>query len=119
MEEKYYKLNELPIDKIYFWSYDKEKAEMPLSSIIEPIIKKGELKDLYALFNIFPLEELKASYFNKIRTILSNEDKQYYKLRPKALPDMQTVFIMDTLFQAAEEINKKGELCGRNKPKRY
>ena len=106
MREKYYKLKALPLNlnKVFFWSYDKDKAELPLSLIMEPVIKKGNLEDLYALFNIFPLEELKTTYISEIRPVLSGEDKEYYKLRPFAKPDKQSVWLMDLLFKTAKEI---------------
>ena len=110
-DEKYYKLKDLPLNKIFFWSYDKEKAELPLSLIMQSVISKGNLEDLYALFNIFPLEELKAAYVSEIRPILSGEDKEYYMLRPFAKTDKQSVWLMDLLFKIEEEI-KSRERCG-------
>jgi hypothetical protein len=103
-DEKYYKLKDLPLNKVFFWSYDKEKAELPLSLIMETVIRKGNLEDLYVLFNIFPLEELKKTYISEIRPVLSGEDKEYYKLRPFAKMDKQSVWLMDLLFKTEEEI---------------
>ncbi|MCL4496859.1 MAG: hypothetical protein M1412_00660 [Deltaproteobacteria bacterium] len=102
--EKSYKLKDLPLNKVFFWSYDKEKADLPLSLIMEPVIKKGNLEDLYLLFNTFPLEELKKAYFNEIRPVLSGENKEYYRLRPSVKPNKQSVWLMDILFKAAKEM---------------
>ena len=106
---KYYKLKDLPLDKVFFWSYDKEKAELPLSLIMEPIIEKGNMEDLYALFNIFPLKELRDAYFSDLRPVLSGENKDYYKLRPTAKPDKQSVWLMDLLFKTAAEMKLNKE----------
>lgn len=100
MENKEYKLKDLPFDRVFFWSYDFDNAKLPLSEILWIIIKKGDIPDLIMLFKAFPVEDMKKIYMKKIRPILSGEDKKFYNLRPDAKPDTNTARLMDTIFKA-------------------
>lgn len=101
--EKLYKLKDLPVDKVFFWSYDFENAKLPMSEIIWKVIEKGDIDDLVVLLRIFPEPEIKKIYIDEIRPILSGGDKEYYKLRPGAKTDNNTVWLMDTIFRIWDE----------------
>ena len=51
--EKYYKIKDLPFNKVLFWSYDFDKSELSLFLIMISVIEKGDLVDLFMLFKIF------------------------------------------------------------------
>jgi hypothetical protein len=102
--EKYYKIKDLPFNKVIFWSYDFDKSELSLFLIMISVIEKGDLGDLFMLFKIFSFQELHETYFNEIRPMLSGEDKKYYKFRPDMKPDMKSVRLMDMIFKAIKEI---------------
>lgn len=101
---RYYKLKDLPFSKRYFWSYDFNKAELPLSVIMEHIIRYGDLDDHLNIFRIFPKNDIFSTYYNKIRPRMIGEDKVFLKERPGAIPnksDIRKIRYMDLIFEAA------------------
>ncbi len=105
MENKEYKLKDLPFHKEYFWSYSHawDRVALPLSLIIEQLIKYGSFKDHLNLFAYFPYAELKDVYFNKVRPIMSGEIRP----RPGMIPtkmDLRNVRYMDYLFEALKDV---------------
>ena len=102
--EVLYGLKDLPFNKRYFWSYDFDKAELPVSVIMEHIIKYGELDDHLNLFKAFPKNEVFNAYYNIIRPRMMGEDKLFLKERPGAIPtktDIRKVKYMDLIFEVA------------------
>lgn len=102
--ESLYRLKDLPFNKRYFWSYNFEKAELPISVIMEHIIKYGDVEDHLNLFKIFPKKEVFNTYHNIIRPRMTGEDKLFLKGRPGAIPDkadIRKVKYMDLIFEVA------------------
>ena len=100
----YYKLKDLPFSKRYFWSYDFNKAELPIGVIIEQIIIYGDLGDHLNLFNVFPKEDVFSSYYNEIRPRLLGNDKKFLQERPGATPKIEgirRIKYMDLIFEVA------------------
>ncbi len=93
MKEKLYKIKNLPreINRTHFWSYDKEKTELPASVIIELVLKYGTLEEIFTLFNLIDTDEFMNIYWNTVRPIfegkgsalicnsLSKEEQKIYK----------------------------------------
>ena len=105
MESKLYKLKDLPFSKKYFWSYAHawDRVELPLSLIMEQLIRCGRFKDHLNLFIYFPYDELADVYFNKVRPVMSGE----IKLRPDMTPsemDLRNVKYMDFLFEVLKNV---------------
>ncbi len=105
MADKEYKLKDLPFPKRYFWSYSHawDRTSLPLSLIIEQLIKYGRFKDHINLFVYFPYDELKSAYFNKVRPVMSGE----IKLRPDMITtemDLRNVKYMDFLFKVLKDV---------------
>ncbi|MDA8053631.1 MAG: hypothetical protein M0012_05690 [Deltaproteobacteria bacterium] len=101
---KYYKLKDLPFSKRYFWSYDFNKAELPLAVIIEQIIKYGGFEDHLNLFKIFPKNDIFNIYYKEIRPHMLGEDKIFLRERPGAIPkisDIRRIRYMDLIFEVA------------------
>ncbi len=73
------KITDLPaeVNKDHFWSYDKEKAELPLEIIIEHILKYGELEEIFAIFNFMDADEFMNIYRNKVRPIFEGKGVAY------------------------------------------
>ncbi len=98
-----YKLKNTPFPKRYFWSYDFDRAELPLSIIIEQLINYGNFEDHLNLFLIFPYNELKDAYFNEVRPIMSGEKILRDGMRPTAV-DLRNVKYMDFLFEVLKNV---------------
>ena len=73
------KITDLPaeVNKDHFWSYDKEKAELPVEIIIEHILKYGELEEIFAIFNFIDADEFMDIYRNKVRPIFEGKGVAY------------------------------------------
>ncbi|MCL4322027.1 MAG: hypothetical protein M1478_04380 [Deltaproteobacteria bacterium] len=73
--EKLYRLKDLPqtINRIHFWSYDKDKAELPAEILIEHILKYGALEEIFTLFNLMDADEFMDIYKNKVRPIFEGK----------------------------------------------
>ncbi|MCL5673280.1 MAG: hypothetical protein M1407_01500 [Deltaproteobacteria bacterium] len=105
MENKEYKLKDLPFSRQYFWSYSHawDRVSLPLPLIMEQLIRYGRFKDHLNLFIYFPYDELRDTYFNKIRPVMSGE----IKLRPDMIPtemDLKNVKYMDYLFEVLKNV---------------
>ncbi|MHB8291150.1 MAG: hypothetical protein ACYDEG_01605 [bacterium] len=105
MDNKEYKLKDLPFPKQYFWSYSHawDRVELPLSLIIEQLVRYGRFKDHLNLFIYFPYDELKDVYFNKVRPIMSGEIKLRPDITPTAM-DLRNVKYMDYLFEVLKNV---------------
>jgi hypothetical protein len=105
MENKEYKLKDLPFPKQYFWSYSHawDRVSLPLSLIMEQLIRYGRFNDHLNLFIYFPYDELKDTYFTKVRPVMSGE----LKLRPDIIiteMDLRNVKYMDYLFEVLKNV---------------
>ncbi len=102
MENKEYKLKDLPFSKRYFWSYNFNKTELPLSRIIEQLINYGNFEDHINLFLTFPYNELKDAYLNEIRPVMSGKAILRDGMRSTKI-DLRNVRYMDFLFEVFKE----------------
>ena len=75
MEEPFYKIKNLPnqINRTHFWSYDKEKAVLPVAVIIEQVLKYGTLEEIFILFNLIDADEFMNIYRNTVRPIFEGK----------------------------------------------
>ena len=92
----YYKLKDLPFSKRYFWSYDFNKAELPLSKIMEQLIRYGRFADHINLFRVFPYSDLERVYYKEIRPVMSGEKSFRSYIPTKG--DIKNINYMDFLF---------------------
>lgn len=105
MKKREYRMKDLPFPKMYFWSYSHawERVSLPLSLIMEQLIRYGSFKDHISLFVVFPYKELKDVYCNKIRPVMSGEITP----RPGMVPtkgDLRNVKYMDFLFEVLKDV---------------
>ena len=99
---KYYKLKDLPFSKKYFWSYDFDRTELPLSKIIEHLIRYGRFADHINLFKFFTYSELEKAYYNEIRPVMSGE--KYFRSYIPTKMDMKNINYMDFLFEVFKNV---------------
>ena len=98
----YYKLKDLPFSKRYFWSYDFDKTELPLSKIMEQLIRYGRFADHINLFRVFTYDKLEEAYYNEVRPIMSGE-KSFRSYVPTKT-DMKNIKYMDFLFGVLKDV---------------
>jgi hypothetical protein len=103
--ESLYRLKDLPFNKRYFWSYSHawDRASLPLYLIMEQLINYGKFEDHLNLFVYFPYEELKNTYFNKVRPALSGKIK-LRSFNPPTKMDLRNVRYMDYLFEVLKDV---------------
>ncbi len=98
-----YKLKDTPFSKRYFWSYDFDRTELPLSRIVEQLINYGNFEDHLNLFLTFPYDKLRNAYFNEIRPVMSGEVILRDGMRPTK-SDLKNVKYMDFLFEVLKNV---------------
>jgi|GEM_PF-5964669 len=98
MKYKLYQLKDLPFSKRYFWSYDFDRAKLPLSRIMEQLINYGNFEDHLNLFLTFPYNKLSDTYFNEVRPIMNGERILRDGMQTTAI-DLRNVKYMDFLFE--------------------